>query len=692
MNREYELKKERATQRESELSRLGRDIGDIPPVQNSARKARALRDFRFFCKKYFPHTFTKPWSPDHLKIIKKIEFVVLLGGLFAMALPRAGGKTKLCETGCIWAILTGKHLFVMFVGASDRGARRSMRALKTELRGNPQLLADFPEVVYPIHVLEGQARRCIGQLHHGQPTHIGWNVEEIVLPTIPGSRASGAVVKTIGIEGGIRGEVYTMPNGTTIRPTLVVIDDPQTDESAKSVVQCQSREATVTRAVLGLAGPGEKIAAMMPCTVIAQGDMADRILDPAIHPAWQGERTKMVYKWPDNMDLWNHQYRELWHAGMDASPQSMRKATAFYRKNRKAMDAGSEVAWPARRNSDELSALQHAMNIRFERGDPAFFAEYQNDPLPEFALDDDALKAEDLAERTNNHKRGVVPNGVNRITAFIDIQQKALYWVVAGWEDNCTGAVLDYGIYPDQKSDYVTLRNIQRTLSRATPGAGIEGAWYSGLGRLGNLILAREWKRDDGTPLRIELCLIDCAYAASTDVVYRFCRESPHSAVLLPSRGTGITAGGLPMAEWKKRPGERVGNNWRVGPDQSRRARRALYDTNYWKTFVASRLRTAVGDPGAITFFGRQSNTHRCLADHLTAERSVRTEGRGRKVDQWTLADKSRDNHWFDCVVGAAVAASIRGVTLPGAEPAESLRQVGFSAMVRRRRQKVRAV
>ena len=37
---------------------------------------------------------------------------------------------------------------------------------------------------------------------------------------------------------------------------------------------------------------------------------------------------------------------------------------------------------------------------------------------------------------------------------------------------------------------------------------------------------------------------------------------------------------------------------------------------------------------------------------------------RDRTVDEWKLRATRPDNHWFDCLVGAAVAASIQGVTL----------------------------
>ena len=42
------------------------------------------------------------------------------------------------------------------------------------------------------------------------------------------------------------------------------------------------------------------------------------------------------------------------------------------------------------------------------------------------------------------------------------------------------------------------------------------------------------------------------------------------------------------------------------------------------------------------------------FAEHLTAEYRVKTEGRGRKVDERKMRPEAHDNHWFNGVVGAA--------------------------------------
>jgi hypothetical protein len=682
----YEKLKQRARARNIALSLAGRDIGELPAVVSPERKERAAADFRFFCESYFPLTFHLPWSPDHLKVIAKIEQAVLRGGLFAMAMPRGSGKTTICECACIWAVLYGHREFVCLIGSDEGHAMDMLESIKMELDGNDRLLEDFPEVVYPIQCLDGIANRCSGQLYQGQRTHIGWTAREIVLPTIAGSKASGAIIKVAGITGRIRGMKYKRADGLAVRPSLVVLDDPQTDESARSLAQCAAREGILAGAVLGLAGPGQKISGIMPCTVIRPGDMADNILSRDKHPEWNGERTKMVYAFPAHEKLWQR-YAEI-RAESLRRGNAGEEATEFYRAHRAAMDEGAVVAWPERFNHDELSAIQHAMNLKLQ-DEAAFFAEYQNEPLPEETVDADELTADQIAGKVNRMRRGVVPIGCNHVTMFIDVQASLLFYVVAVWEDDFTGYVIDYGTYPDQKRPYFTLRDARHTLTGATKASGLEGAIYTGLETLTNDYLGREWRRDDGAFLRIERCLIDANWGSSTDVVYQFCRQSAHAGVVMPSHGRFVGASSQPFSEYRRRPGDRVGHNWRMPNVAGKRAvRHVVYDTNYWKSFVHARLAVAMGDRGCLSLFGDRPEMHRLFAEHLTAEYRVKTEGRGRTVDEWKPRPERGDNHWLDCLVGCAVAASIQGAVLEGTggQVAEKRQRVSFAELQRRRR------
>ncbi len=659
----YEEKKNAARNRNLALAMAGRDIGELPEVVNPERKKRCRTNFRMFCEEYFPETFSLEWSPDHLKAIHKIETAVLKGGLFALAMPRGSGKSSLTEVAAIWAMLYGHREFIMLIGATESAALELLDSLMTEFEINEHLSADFPEVCYPIQQLDGIANRCAGQLYHGERTRITWTSNEIVLPTIKGSAASGIVVRVAGITGRIRGMKYKRPDGRSVRPSLVVIDDPQTSESAGSLEQTRKRIRVLAGDILGLAGPGQKISGIMPCTIIRPGDMADIILNRQTHPDWNGERTKMVYEFPKNMKLWE-KYAEI-RAEALREEGNFRRATEFYEAHRAEMDEGAKVSWEARYNHDEISALQHAMNLKFQ-DEVAFQAEYQNDPLPEDTGGEEILSIDAICAKINGLPHNKVPLACDRVTLFIDVQKALLFYVVTAWAENFTGSVIDYGAWPDQHRREFSLADANPTIQSEFPRAGLEGGLYAALTALTDDLLGREWEREDGAVLKIERALIDANWGTSTDLVYQFCRESKFAGIVLPSHGRYVGASSKPMTEYRKQPGDRLGFNWMMPSVAKKRAvRHVIYDSNFWKSFVHARLAVPTGDKGSLTLYGRIPGIHQLLAEHLTAEYRVKTQGRGRTVDEWKLKPEHHDNHWLDCLAGCAVCGSMLGCTLP---------------------------
>lgn len=642
----------------------GRDIGSIPPPANKKRREKARESFRSFCETYGAESFPLAWSDDHLRAIAKIESAVLRGELFAFAMPRGSGKTTLAIWACLWSMLYGHKDFVMLIGADQAIASAMLDSVKSHLEMNPLLLDDFPAACLPIKALDGISARANGQTCEGESTELEWKVDRLTLPWIKGQPSAGVAIRVAGITGRIRGVMHTRPDGKTVRPTLVLVDDPQTDESANSPSQCSTRERTLAGAILGLAGPGKKIAGLATITVIRPDDLADRLLDRNRHPAWQGERSKLIYDWggPDADVLWS-QYAELRREGQ-RSGTGTGAADAFYVANRGAMDAGTKVAWPERHNEDELSALQHAWNLRIDRGESAFLAEYQNTPMAD-DIASDKLEKRALKTRSVPSKRGIVPAGHNALTAFVDVQEKLLFWLIASWSESFGGHVVAYGAYPDQAVSFFEAKYAKRTLVTAAKGASQEGAWYAGFEKVSAMILGSEWKREDGMEMRVSQMMIDANYGASTQVVRNFCRQSPFAAQLIPSHGKGIGASRQALSDVGSKH-DRVGLQWRLGRvGTATNQKSAIYDTNFWKTFVAARLRMQMGDPEAITL---HEGDHELLIEHLTAEHPVRTEAKGRVVDEWH-SKPGADNHWWDCLVGAAVAASISGVHPTASEP-----------------------
>jgi hypothetical protein len=654
----YEREKERSTERGRDRRSAGRDIGQPPAVIDPARRDGTRHDFRLFCETYAAESFPLAWSPDHLTAISKIEGAVLRGELFAFAMPRGSGKTTLCEWASIWALLHGHRQFIVIIGSDQAIAEQMLDSIKSHLEQNDLLAEDFPQATYPIRALEGINARARGQTIDGQPTKIEWTADQITMATVPGGVSSGAAVRVAGITGRIRGLRHTRPDGKTIRPDLVLIDDPQTDESAASPSQCATREKTLAGAILGLAGPGKEIAGLCTVTVIRTDDLADRLLDRQRHPSWQGERTKLVYEWPDAEDDWS-QYAELRREGQRDGTGTA-AADEFYRQRQAQMDKGSRVAWPERKAAGDLSAIQHAWNLRIDRGESAFNAEFQNAPLAD-DITTDKLDKRQLVLRATNIARGIVPAGHTKLTAFVDVQERLLYWLVASWSESFGGHVVAYGSHPDQGSSFYEAGSARKTLALATPGASFEAALRAGLDETARLLLSREWQREDGVPMRISQLMVDANWGQSTAVVRNFARSSPFATQILPSRGKGVGASGTPMGPRKNR-GDRAGLNWLVGKTAEGTQIEATYDTNFWKTFTSARLRLGLGDPEAIML---HAGNHEMLIEHLVAEFPVRVEARGRSVDEWKSV--ARENHLWDCLVGAAVAASITGL-----EPAAS--------------------
>lgn len=664
----YERHKKRAASAKRKVSTEARDIGEMPPIVDPKRRAGCRESFRLFCETYLADLFPLAWSPDHLTAIAKIEGAVLRGELFAFAMPRGSGKTTLSEAACLWAMLYGHRQFIVLVGADQTIASAMADSLKAQIENNDHLLDDFPEACYPVRALDRIAQRAKGQTYQGTPTEMQWAADQITLPWIKGSVCAGACVRVAGITGRIRGLKHTRPDGSSIRPSLVLIDDPQTDESAASPSQCATREKILSGAILGLSGPGATIAGLCTITVIRPDDLADRLLDRTRHPAWQGERSQLVYEWPTAEDLWL-EYGELRRSGQ-RNGTGVGEADAFYAERREAMDAGSRVAWPERHHPGELSAIQHAWNLRIDRGDAAFFAEYQNQPLADH-VESDKLDKRALAGRVTTVPRGTVPANHHRLTAFIDVQDRVLFWLVASWSDTFGGHVVSYGAWPDQGVSFFEAGSAKRTLAAAANGAGFEAALNHGLEQLTQLLFAKDWPREDGTAMRISQMMIDANWGKSTQTVRTFCKRSPFAGSILPSHGRGIGASSPGLNDKGKARGDRLGLNWRIGQVQGQRS--CTYDTNYWKTFTASRLRLATGDPEAIVFC---AGDHDMLWDHLTNEYPVRTESaRGRVVDEWKLSGTRFENHWWDCLVGSAVAASIQGVSPAATETGGRIRK-----------------
>lgn len=685
------------------------DVGDIPAVVDPDRREFCRLDLHRFLTTYFPlSTGRKPFSEKHKRAIGRLQQCILEGGLFEQVFPRGYAKTTIAENGSIWAILYGHRKFVPIFGADANAASGNIDSIKLELAENDLLYEDFPEVCHPIRALEGKPQRCASQTHDGELTHIEWRADTIVMPTIAGSVASGGIITARGLMGGSRGMKHKRPDGTQQRPDFVLLDDPQTDESAASPLQVRKRLDVIRKNILKLGGHDRRIAVCCNATIIRPDDVAEQLLDPKRFPAWQGERIRMVNAWAGGRPvdeakakdwkgldtherMWLGDYARLRNTfdpeTLGDQQRAHREATEFYRRNRPTMDAGCEVTWEHCYDPDtEVSAVQHAYNLLIDDGPEVFASECQNDPLKPEEQTTEGPKPDQIAAKVNRLPRGTLPLEGSRLVAFIDPKKDLLYWTAAAFGDGFTGAVVDYGTYPDQRRSYFAARDARVTLAKATGKARLDEQLYAGLDMLVTQLMAREWRREgDGAALRFEKILIDANWGDATDTVYLFCRRSPHAAILLPTHGRFYGAKTRPMNDSPPKQGERRGWSWYSDVCPQRKQRRAFIDVNAWKTRMHSLMGVPMGGAGCISLFGDQPEAHKMFADHLAAEFPVRVTANNRSVTEWQVKPHRPDNDFLDCLVGCGVAASMLGVDIVdgGGAGARRVRRVKLSELQR---------
>lgn len=643
-----------------------REIGPPPDIADESRRDACRMDLLRYLTTYHPQAFALEFSDAHLRLIRTIESVILEGGSVVVAMPRGSGKTTIAQRAELWAALYGHRRYPMIVAADDVKFKRLLRGIKTILESNELLAADFPEVCHPIRSLERIANRANYQMCRGQPTHMAWGTEQLVLPTLAESTTRGNAGVVIGGGGltsaAVRGSVATTPAGEQVRPDAVLIDDPQTRKSAKSPAGVQEREDIISGDILGMAGPGKRMAAVCTATVIYRGDLTDRLLDAERSPDWQTVRVQTILSWPKQMGLWETYdgvRRQELLGEIDAG-----SANNFYTQHRDRMDEGAAIYWPARVDPGKLSALQSAMD-EYLRDPRAFMSERQNTPEEDIAADIQPLNPMALCKRITAYKRGVVPADVTHITAHIDVQEKLLYWMACGWTQTFRGYVLDYGTYPKQSRRYFILRDASRTLKSASPGNDDAGALKAGLITLMADLSAREWHRVDGGELHLDRGLVDARW--KTEIVEASVIESRLSN-WVPSYGVGIRAKDAPLDKWTKKRGVVRGNHWLMMKPDRRLCRSAFLDANWWKSQAHQALLVPPEHSGAITLYQETQSHHQLIADQLASERASRVEARGRIVDEWELPTQKPDNHFWDNLVACMAAASMLGVRSVTAE------------------------
>ena len=631
-----------------------RDITDIPDRLNPSRWESCRFDLKLFLETYLSEQFCKAWSEAHLRCIAKMQYAIINGGYFALAMPRGEGKTTIAKGAALWAMLYGHRRYVVLIAATERKAGLLLGSVKKILRFNTTLLEDFPEVMIPVRDLQGKGSRTSSQTVHGQSKGMVWKSDQVVLPSVDGSDSCESRLEIAGITGDIRGRNATLMDGTEIRPDFAIGDDPQTHGSAKSPSQCDDREEILRTDVLGLAGPGERMAMVIPCTVIKKNDLADRLLDNELNPDFRGEKTAAIISWPDNLEedpdkdgiTWDD-YNEARIEGLQNEDEG-KTANEFYIKHCFDLEQGAKVGWEGRQVEGDESALQSIMNQYYAMGKEAFYSEYQNSPI-EHDESIFELTPQTVCSRLNGFKRLEVPADATMLVSMADINYVGLNVTVLACKNDFTGWIVDHFKYPE--GDKVLIK-------KNTPEAEVAKIVARAVIEVEKLLDAKGYVQD-GELFDIDRKLFDGNFW--TKHVYSAIKAIRKKSVMA-DRGTAAKKYRVPRD--KKKLIGRPYNQAHL--ERGPLGRHLRHDADYWRMVTQKAFLLKPGVPGSLSLWGSNPDRHREYAHEVCGEKLIQfVPGEPNDLYQWHQVP-GQANDQLDSTVGCLAGAASLGASLDG--------------------------
>jgi predicted phage terminase large subunit-like protein len=312
-----------------------------------ARRAMFQHDFPRFRTYYFPHYHK---SEDG---IFQADTTSLLAGLtlhrgtkLAIAAPREHGKSTLVSLEYILHAICYKHEeFVLLISHTAKQSENNLENIKIELMTNPRLIMDFPEV-------------CETGKKPGPPR---WTKTEVV------TRNN---VKILALSTGqqIRGR-----RKSQYRPSLIVLDDLERDDSARNPEGYDKLEQWLTRSVLKAGSSDTNV--VFIGTIHHYHSLLAKAISDDHFPGWTKRIYKAISSWSIHPELWEKWTRIFNNHELQGNRSGPAAALEFFEKNSEAMLDGTHVLWPAAKGYYRL------MVTREEDGYPSFDSEFQNEPI-----------------------------------------------------------------------------------------------------------------------------------------------------------------------------------------------------------------------------------------------------------------------------------------------------------------------
>lgn len=637
---------------------------------NKARRAGLEAAPADWLRWYLAPAFPLPWGDVHLQMIESAARAIETGAGMVCAAPRGTGKSTVLWGVALWALLSGRCRFPVVAGWSHVAARRMLKKWVGALAEMPRLAADYPEATAPFEESTHSNRlKHMGWADTGEPC--GADVQQgggtVVLPSMLG--ALGAV----SISGSTRGLSVGLADGSTVRPDVLLLDDPQSSEVAESPKMVRQTVERIEGELFSLAPPDARLSIMGAVTVVCPGDVAAYFLE---HPDFEAVRVGQITAWPAGWKDENSPARALWDewngvrvAGL-ARHDNGAGVRGFYETHKADMTKGMAVSWAERcdKKRGDPDALYAAMYDFYRLGERAFAAERQNDPLATGEASIFELPAAHVAGKLTGLARRVAPDNAVGLVGMVDLNADGARWALAACTNTAAAFVVDYGVFPGGGGMLVG-GGESETVSLMRGLSGLDAF-------LRGVIVMRGAEQ-----MGIDLMLMDSGWLMQPvfDWLGGPGRMSP--LPWMASRG---------WSSRSYRPGGkstvgRPGDGWHVA-DWQRKGKVLVHDSDAWRYRQQKGWLLPVGAPESVALYGTPGTRHERFADGVVAERLVAyAMSEAGPMFRWNVTPGLR-NDWGDVATGLCVAASRLGLTPTGNGGIRAPRRRAVAVIVNGRR------
>ena len=248
------------------------------------------------------------------------------------------------------------------------------------------------------------------------------------------------------------------------------------------------------------------------------------------------------------------------------------------------------------------------------------------------------LLPDEVARRTTELRRGIVPPDTVGIAVGIDTGKQRLHWHAAAIRQDGSVHVIEYGEQITNAGEVGTLRGLVDALTALH--AYFSAGWQDETGKL--------W-----TPQQV---WIDSGWHEHRTAVYQFCQvvnagRDLGQEIYRPMKGHGERQRSTTRYIAPRSKGNDVryiGREYDLRFQKEERILLVHVNSDYWKSELHQRLAMASSEPGAMTLYHAASpREHTEYSEHITAEsqREQWIPGRG-EVIVWERL--RRNNHYLD--------------------------------------------